>query len=150
MSIKSDHWIRRMAAAQGMIEAHLLDLIALSLTQATGRSLPRPSRTRSMIRMKVRAEIQARLSDPSTDAEAIASAAGVSLSSIRRAGPARVMNFHFGGHGAAPAPFPREICRFPGHRSGAGRATRPGGAGSRLGRDRTQDSSARIRDRHRE
>ncbi|WP_083469221.1 helix-turn-helix domain-containing protein [Methylobacterium variabile] len=66
-------------AAQGMIEAHLLDLIALSLTQATGRSLPRPSRTRSMIRMKVRAEIQARLSDPSTDAEAIASAAGVSV-----------------------------------------------------------------------
>lgn len=66
-------------AAQGVVEAHLLDLIALSLTKAADAALPRSSRTRSMIRMKVRAEIEARLSDPSTDADVIASAAGVSV-----------------------------------------------------------------------
>ncbi|WP_407527990.1 helix-turn-helix domain-containing protein [Methylobacterium oryzisoli] len=66
-------------AAQGIVEAHALDLIALSLTKATDGSVNRTSHARSVVRMRLRAEIEARLSDLSLDAELVASAAGVSV-----------------------------------------------------------------------
>ncbi|MFE1603295.1 helix-turn-helix domain-containing protein [Methylobacterium sp. ID0610] len=66
-------------AAQALAEAHLLDLVALSLTKAADGTIPRTSSVRAVVRMTVRAEIEARLADPSLDADTIASAAGVSV-----------------------------------------------------------------------
>jgi AraC-like DNA-binding protein len=55
-----------------------LDLIAISLAKATEGQTPRISCARSMVLMKVRTAIEARLTDPALDPETVTAAAGVS------------------------------------------------------------------------
>ncbi|MER2266255.1 AraC-like ligand-binding domain-containing protein [Methylobacterium oxalidis] len=69
---------RLSSAAEDLVEVHLLDLVAAALDKATKRQVSRGSTARSLIRMKLHAAIEARLSDPKLDASVIASAAGVS------------------------------------------------------------------------
>ncbi len=58
-------------------ENQALDLIAISLAKATEGRTPRVSYARSMVLMKVRTAIEARLTDPALDPETVAAAAGV-------------------------------------------------------------------------
>lgn len=65
--------------AEGLVEAHLLDLIALSFGRAANEAAPRHSSARSLVRMRLHAEIEARLTDPALRAGSVAEAAGVSV-----------------------------------------------------------------------
>lgn len=67
------------AAAERSAEAHVLDLIALSLQKATTGEVPRRSFAKSAVTTRLRAEIEARLPDLSLHPETVAGAAGVSL-----------------------------------------------------------------------
>lgn len=69
---------RLSSAAEDMVETHLLDLIALALGKAAEGQVSLGSSTRSLVRMKLRAAIEERLSDPGLDTETVASAVGVS------------------------------------------------------------------------
>lgn len=64
--------------AEDMVETHLLDLIALALSKAGEGRISLGSSTRSLVRMKLHAAIEERLSDPELDTAAVAAAAGVS------------------------------------------------------------------------
>ncbi|GJD65821.1 helix-turn-helix domain-containing protein [Methylobacterium frigidaeris] len=66
-------------SAECLVEAHLLDLIALSFGRAANEMTPRRSSARSLIRMRLHIEVEARLADPALQASAIADAAGVSV-----------------------------------------------------------------------
>lgn len=66
-------------AAREMIKDQTLDLVALSLAQAQERPRPYLSSARACALLNVRAAIEARLTDPSLDAETVAAAAGVSV-----------------------------------------------------------------------
>ncbi|MGH1587324.1 helix-turn-helix domain-containing protein [Methylobacterium phyllosphaerae] len=57
----------------------MLDLIALSFGRAADKVMPRTSSARSLVRMRLRTEIDARLSDRTLQPSTIASAAGVSV-----------------------------------------------------------------------
>jgi AraC family transcriptional activator of tynA and feaB len=65
-------------AAQ-VVKEQVLDLVAVSLAKATGDATPRVSSARSLALMKVRAAIEARLTDPALDATAVSIAAGVTV-----------------------------------------------------------------------
>ena len=66
-------------AAAEVVQEQVLDLIAVSLTTAMEGPTLRPSSARSLVGMKVRAAIEARLTDPALDARQVAAAAGISV-----------------------------------------------------------------------
>jgi AraC family transcriptional activator of tynA and feaB len=65
--------------AQEPVRNQTMDLIALSLGKAAGEKAPGASSVRALVRMKVRAAIEARLHEPQIDLRSVAAAAGVSL-----------------------------------------------------------------------
>ncbi len=65
-------------AAEEIVMNQVLDLVAVSLATAMKES-PRVSSVRSLVRLQVRAAIDARLADPALDASTVAAAAGVSV-----------------------------------------------------------------------
>ena len=67
------------SAAEALLEPHLLDLITLSIGRTMGQDKPRTSSSRSLVRVELRAVIEARLADRTLDAGTVASAAGVSV-----------------------------------------------------------------------
>jgi AraC family transcriptional regulator, positive regulator of tynA and feaB len=64
--------------AQQMVREQVLDLASIALASETARK-PRLSSAQAFAAMKVRAAIDARLSDPGLDADSVANAAGVSV-----------------------------------------------------------------------
>jgi AraC-like DNA-binding protein len=66
-------------ASRTVVENQLLDLAAISLASAAQGPRPRMSSTRSLVLMKLRTEIERRLTDPTLDVETVAAAAGVSV-----------------------------------------------------------------------
>lgn len=66
-------------SAEGLVEAHLLDLVALSFGRAANEMAPRRSSARSLVRLRLHAEVEAHLADPALRAGTIADAAGVSV-----------------------------------------------------------------------
>ncbi|WP_336491064.1 helix-turn-helix domain-containing protein [Methylobacterium nigriterrae] len=66
-----------LGSAEGLVEAHLLDLIALAFGRATDEMMPRSSSARSLVRMRLRTEVEARLADPTLHVSTVANAAGV-------------------------------------------------------------------------
>jgi AraC-like DNA-binding protein len=69
---------RLSSAAADLAEVQLLDLIALALGNSGAEQVSCGSSARLLVRMKLYAAVEARLSDPQLDAAAIAKAAGVS------------------------------------------------------------------------
>ena len=67
------------SAAEALLEPHLLDLVTLSVGRMWGQDGSRTSPSRSLVRVKLRAVIEARLADRALDAGLVASAAGVSV-----------------------------------------------------------------------
>jgi AraC family transcriptional activator of tynA and feaB len=68
-----------LGSAEGLVEAHLLDLIALSFGRASDERMPRRSSARALVRTRLCTEIEARLSDRTLHASTVANAAGVSV-----------------------------------------------------------------------
>ncbi|TNC13683.1 helix-turn-helix domain-containing protein [Methylobacterium terricola] len=66
-------------SAEGLVEAHLLDLIALSFGRAADELTRRHSSPRSLVRMRLHSEVEARLADPALRPGTIAAGAGVSV-----------------------------------------------------------------------
>jgi AraC family transcriptional regulator, positive regulator of tynA and feaB len=62
-----------------VVRDQVLDLVAVSLANATEGGRPRLSSSRSLALIKVRAAIDARLTDPDLDSKRVAAAAGVSV-----------------------------------------------------------------------
>jgi AraC family transcriptional regulator, positive regulator of tynA and feaB len=72
--------VARLSATSGdMVTTQLLDLIALALGKAAEGKVSVGSSTRSLVRTKLHAAIEAQLSNPGLDTEAVARAAGVSV-----------------------------------------------------------------------
>jgi len=67
------------STAEALLEPHLLDLITLAVGRTMGQDRVRTSSSRSLVRVRLRAVIEARLADRTLDAGMIASAAGVSV-----------------------------------------------------------------------
>jgi AraC family transcriptional activator of tynA and feaB len=65
-------------AAAGQVEGQLLDLTALVFSNKL-EMRPRTSSSRALVRLNVRAAIEANLSDPDLDGDAVSSRAGISL-----------------------------------------------------------------------
>jgi AraC family transcriptional regulator, positive regulator of tynA and feaB len=65
--------------AEMVLQAQIMDLIALSLAEAGAASKPRISSARSVALLAVRAAIEARLTNPSLNSSMVANAAGVSV-----------------------------------------------------------------------
>jgi AraC family transcriptional regulator, positive regulator of tynA and feaB len=65
--------------AEEVLKHQTIDLIALSLAKMVHSGTPRISSTRRLVLLKVRAAIEARLSDPVLDGQTVAAAAGVSV-----------------------------------------------------------------------
>ncbi len=70
---------RMRPAVEETVKDQVLDLFALSLTQALGTQRPNVSSARSLAAMRLRAVIEARLSDPSLTAGSVAAAAEISV-----------------------------------------------------------------------
>jgi AraC family transcriptional activator of tynA and feaB len=66
-------------AVEEIAKDQTLDLFAVSLMNVMGRLIPRVSSARYMALLKVRAAVEARLSDSTLDAPTVAGAAGVSV-----------------------------------------------------------------------
>jgi AraC-like DNA-binding protein len=66
-------------AAEALLEAHLLDLFTVSAGQTMGQDTLRTPSSRALVRVRLRAVIEARLADRTLDACTVASAAGVSV-----------------------------------------------------------------------
>lgn len=66
-------------SAGGLVEAHLLDLIALAFGRSASETTPRRSSARSLVRLRLHAEVDARVADPALRPGAVADAAGVSV-----------------------------------------------------------------------
>jgi len=66
-------------AAEALLEVHLLDLITLSVGRTMGQDRSRTSPSRALVRVELRAVIEARLADRTLDAGSVAGAAGVSV-----------------------------------------------------------------------
>lgn len=62
-----------------LLETHLLDLITLSVGMAMGEEKARTTSARSLVRVRLRAAVEARLADRGLDAKTVARAAGVSV-----------------------------------------------------------------------
>lgn len=67
------------SAVQALLESHLLDLIALSVGRTIVEERSRTSSARSLVRVRLRAAIEAHLTDRTLDASTVARAAGVSV-----------------------------------------------------------------------
>jgi AraC-like DNA-binding protein len=67
------------ATAKTVVENQVLDLMAISLAKVIQGRKPRISSSRSLVLMKLRAEIERRLTNPALDAGSVAAAAGVSI-----------------------------------------------------------------------
>ncbi|MBK3800709.1 helix-turn-helix domain-containing protein [Azospirillum brasilense] len=72
------HAGRLSPATEEIVMNQVLDLVAVSLA-TTMQASPRFSSVRSLVRLQVRAAIDARLADPALDASTVAAAAGVSV-----------------------------------------------------------------------
>ena len=70
---------RMRPAMEEIVKDQVLDLFALSLTQAMGTRRPNVSSARSLAAMRLRAVIEARLPDPSLTASSVAAAAQISV-----------------------------------------------------------------------
>jgi AraC-like DNA-binding protein len=79
LGLLPDHVDGLGPTAAAIVKEQMLDLVALSLAKATDAAGPRVSSTRSLVLLKLRAAIEARLADPKLDAAAIAAGAGVSV-----------------------------------------------------------------------
>ena len=66
-------------ATRTVMENQLLDLLAISLATSLQGRRPRISSARSLVLVKLRAEIERRLTNPALDASTVAAAAGVSI-----------------------------------------------------------------------
>lgn len=71
-------------STEEIVENQVLDLVAVSLAACIAGARPRISSARSLARMKLRAAIEARLTDPTLDPRTVARAAGISVRSIRQ------------------------------------------------------------------
>lgn len=78
LALLAAHGSSNGSALGHMIESQVLDCVAMSLGKAGAARTPRMSTARSLVRMKVRAAIEARLADPTLDVDAVAANAGVS------------------------------------------------------------------------
>jgi len=67
------------STSEEMVGSHALDLIALSLAKTMEAECPRVSSAKALVLLSVRSVIEARLRDPSLDAQAVADAVGVSV-----------------------------------------------------------------------
>ncbi|GJE44907.1 helix-turn-helix domain-containing protein [Methylobacterium soli] len=65
--------------AVALLEPHLLDLITLALGRTKGEEASYTSSARSLVRVRLRAAVEARLADRTLDASTVARAAGVSV-----------------------------------------------------------------------
>jgi AraC-like DNA-binding protein len=65
--------------SEEMVGSHALDLVALSLAMTLDGRQPRLSSGRALVLLNIRAVIEARLSDPTLNAQTVADAAGVSV-----------------------------------------------------------------------
>jgi AraC family transcriptional regulator, positive regulator of tynA and feaB len=72
------HCAEVSSTADKIIENQVLDLVAVSLAKTIERRSLRLSSSRSLVLMKVRAAIEARLTDPALDVATVAAIAGVS------------------------------------------------------------------------
>jgi AraC family transcriptional regulator, positive regulator of tynA and feaB len=79
LAILPDHEGRLGAATEAVVKEPVLDLLAISLSTAVAAAKPRLSSARSLVFMKLRVAVEARLADPMLDAETVAAAAGVSV-----------------------------------------------------------------------
>ena len=73
------HADRLSAVAGDLVMNQVLDLFAVTLTNTMKYRSPRISSAKALICVKLRAVIDARLTDPALDATAVASAAGISV-----------------------------------------------------------------------
>ncbi len=64
--------------SEEMVGSHALDLVAVSLAMTMDDRQPRVSSGKALILLNIQSVIEARLSDPTLDAQAVAGAAGVS------------------------------------------------------------------------
>lgn len=78
LALLAAHGSSNGSALGQMMESQVLDCVAMSLGKAGAARTPRMSTARSLVRMKVRAAIEARLADPTLDVDAVAANAGVS------------------------------------------------------------------------
>lgn len=78
LALLAAHSSSNGSALSHMIESQVLDCVAMSLGKVGAGRTPRMSTARSLVRMKVRAAIEARLADPTLDVAAVAANAGVS------------------------------------------------------------------------
>lgn len=62
-----------------LVGNHVLDLIAMSLAKGAEDARPRVSRSKAVLLLKIRAAVDANLSDPSLDPRAVADSVGVSV-----------------------------------------------------------------------
>jgi AraC family transcriptional activator of tynA and feaB len=67
------------STSEEMVGNHALDLIAVSLANTMEADRPRVSSAKGLVLLSIRSVIEARLSNPSLDAQAVADAAGVSV-----------------------------------------------------------------------
>lgn len=65
--------------AKRVVEDHVLDMVAVSLSSVAGHSRPGLSSARSFVLMSVRSAIEARLSDPTLNPSEVSAIAGVSV-----------------------------------------------------------------------
>jgi AraC-like DNA-binding protein len=65
--------------SEEMVGNHVLAVSAVSLAKSTAGRRPRLSSTKALVLLNVRAAIEARLTNPELDAQAVADAAGVSV-----------------------------------------------------------------------
>ncbi|MGY2047942.1 AraC-like ligand-binding domain-containing protein [Methylobacterium sp. JK268] len=68
-----------LGSAEGLVETHLLDLLALTFGKAADETTGRGSAARSLVRTRLQIAIEARLADPMLQATSVAAAAGVSV-----------------------------------------------------------------------
>jgi AraC family transcriptional activator of tynA and feaB len=65
--------------SEEMVGSHALDLVAVSLAMTLDGRQPRVSSGKALVVLNIRSVIEARLSDPTLDAQMVADAAGVSV-----------------------------------------------------------------------
>jgi AraC-like DNA-binding protein len=70
---------RMSPISEEMVGSHALDLVAVSLAMTMDDRQPRVSSGKALILLNIQSVIEARLSDPTLDAQTVADAAGVSV-----------------------------------------------------------------------
>jgi AraC-like DNA-binding protein len=79
LAMLPDYAGRTRADAAAIIADQVLDLMAVSLMALMGAQAPRVSSAHALVAMKLRATIEARLTDPALDPATVAAAAGISV-----------------------------------------------------------------------